>query len=118
MSDIPGWAVRGSKVVCVEPDGWRELRNNIVDPDGVMRFPERGETYTIREVRVRFVTEWNELLVGVLLDEVANPIAEGGSSTGEEPGFDIRGFRPVTSRAMERDIEIFRPTLDQVSEPA
>lgn len=104
MSGIPAWAVRKAKVVCIERDGWNDMRNKVTDEADLMSYPQFGETYTIREVRVRFVPEWGEVLVGVLLHEVSNPIAEGGSAFGEEPGFDVRGFRPVVSKAAEQDI--------------
>ena len=118
MGDIPGWAVRGAKVECVEPSGWSDMRNNVRDEGDLMSYPQLNAVYTIREVRVRFVPEWGQVLIGVLLDEVENPIAEGGSATGEEPAFDVRGFRPVTSNAAERDVELFTPLLDAVPEPA
>ena len=118
MTDIPGWAVRGSKLVCVEPSGWSDMRNKVTDDFDTMSYPQLDEVYTIREVRVRFVPEWGEVLIGLLLDEIENPIADGGSAGGEEPGFDVRGFRPLASRAAETDVAIFSPLLDQVSEPA
>jgi len=94
MSDIPSWAVRGSKVVCIE-QGWERASAHISDPYGLITYPVYRTTYTIREVRVRYVSEHNEVLIGVLLDEIVNPIAEGGSATGEEMGWDIRAFSPV-----------------------
>lgn len=107
MSDIPSWAVRGSKVVCVEPDDWSIARSFINDPAGLMTFPVEGETYTIREVRVRYVSEQNEVLVGVLLNEVVNPVCDGGSATGEEAGWDIRSFAPVkhAKQSVEQRVE-------------
>lgn len=98
MSDIPGWAVRGAKVMCIEKDNWGVSRPFIVDEAGQLTFPQNGEVYTIREVRVRFVTEHMQLMVGVLLDEVVNPVASFGSATGEEMCFDINGFRPLVAR--------------------
>lgn len=105
MTDIPSWAVRGAKVVFVGGE-YDPALNAIHDPAGVLKYPERGEAYTIREVRVRFVTEVMELIVGVLLDEIENPIADGGSATGEEMGFDVRDFRPLKRAKAERDMEL------------
>lgn len=51
MTDIPSWAVRGSKVVCIVRDGWDDTRGKIVDPEGVMTYPVAKLIYTIREVR-------------------------------------------------------------------
>lgn len=94
-TDIPSWAVRGSKVICLERDRWSAMRQRVEDPHGLMSYPEFALVYTLREVRVRFVPEWNEVMVGVLLEEVENPVATGGSATGEEPAWDIRGFAPI-----------------------
>lgn len=85
------------------------MRNKITDPAGLMTFPMFEGTYTIRQVRVRYVSEWNEVLIGVLLDEVVNPIADGGSATGEEPGWDIRAFAPL--RAAKQRVEAKVPEL-------
>lgn len=106
MGAIPSWAVRGAKVVCVEAD-FDLAFNKINDPSGLMSFPALGEVYTIREVRVRYVTEFDggEVLVGLLLNEVLNPVAVGGSATGEEPGFDVLCFRPLVEAAHEAEIE-------------
>jgi hypothetical protein len=106
MSDIPSWAVRGSRVVCVIEDGWAAARSKIVDPEEEMTFPVRGLIYTIREVRVRYVPEWNEVLVGVLVEEVVNPIASGGSAGGEEPSWDIRAFAPVRTARQRAQAEV------------
>jgi hypothetical protein len=69
----------------------------------------------VREVRVRYVTEWGgDVLVGITLDEVVNPIASGGSSTGEEPGWHVDCFRPLVRRSAETDVaDHFRHHLDQ-----
>jgi hypothetical protein len=92
--DIPSWAVRGSRVACLHDD-WSVMQQYIVDPEGLARFPTTDVPYTIREVRIRYVSEYSEVIVGVLLEEVVNPIAEGGSATGEEMAFDVRCFRPL-----------------------
>ena len=94
MSDIPSWAVRRAKVMCVIDD-W--ILDHIDDPAGLMTYPRKGVEYTIREVRVRYVSEASELIVGILLEEVQNPIASGGSATGEEMGWDVRCFAPLVS---------------------
>lgn len=104
--DIPSWAVRGAKVICIA-DGFDE-DPTIVDPRGLLRFPRLGFEYTIREVRVRYVSERSEVAVGILLREIENPIADCGSATGEEPGFAVQGFQPVKGvRAeVERELEV------------
>jgi hypothetical protein len=106
MTDIPSWAVRRAKVVCIM-NSWDESAR--VDPAGLMVAPVAGEEYTIREVRVRYVSEHNAVAVGILLDEIRNPIAEGGSATGEEPAWWVGGFRPLKTQAAEREIEISGP---------
>jgi len=95
---------------------WSETKRHVVDPEGLMSYPAKDAVYTIREVRVRYVTEWNELLVGILLVELVNPIAAGGSATGEEPAWDIRSFRPLVSDAAEReaDVGLFTHHLDKL----
>ncbi len=107
--DIPSWAVRGSKIICIERTGWAEVRKFTDDPYGQMTWPEFAGIYTIREVRIRFVTEYGEVLIGVLLEEVENPVAGGGSSTGEEPGFDIRGFAPIVLERRRAEAEVLEP---------
>jgi hypothetical protein len=109
MSDIPSWAVRGSKVICVERDDWEMTRRVVKDPEGLVTFPVFGETYTIREVRVRWVTEYNALLIGVLLEEIANPIADAGSATGEEMAWHIDGFQPVRRAKQRAEIRVSEP---------
>lgn len=108
-ADIPSWAVRGSKVSYVGAE-WtpeRIAENCIRDPGGITRYPVHGGEYTIREVRVRFVSEFMEVLVGLLLDEIRNPCADaGGSANGEEMGFWIGGFRPLKRAKAERNMEL------------
>jgi hypothetical protein len=67
------------------------------DPSGLMRFPVKDQVYTIREV-MRFVSESGE---AVYCSMKFNPVCDGGSSTGEEPGWDVRAFRSLVSRAEE-----------------
>lgn len=102
---IPSWAVRGAKVVCILDD-WDTAHT--IDPMGVMAFPKKDEIYTIREVRVRFVSEWSEVMVGVLVVEISNPVSEAGSATGEEFGFDIRCFRPLVQKDEEIEAQIYQ----------
>lgn len=104
--DLPSWAVRGSKIICIERTRWAEVRAHVDDPFGLMTWPEFAGIYTIREVRIRYVSEWNEVLIGVLLEEVENPIATGGSSTGEEPSWDIRGFAPVVLERKRAEVSV------------
>lgn len=99
MTDLPSWAVRGAKCVFVGGEFTSETCK-FGDPGGLLRFPVRGPVYTIREVRIRLVPEFgNEVVVGILLDEVRNPVADGGSAAGGEMAFDIREFRPLASLA-------------------
>lgn len=99
---IPSWAVRGAKVVCV--DGFEDaMAPYVIDPDRLMVYPQIGTVYTIREVRVRFVTEYGDVMVGVLLHELHNPKCTGGSATGEETAWWVGGFRPLTS--IDNDVE-------------
>jgi hypothetical protein len=107
-NDIPSWAVRGAKVICIA-EGFDQTV--VDDPLGELRWPSYGVEYTIREVRVRFLTEYMELGIGVLLHEIENPIAAGGSSTGEEPGFHISAFQPVKPVRAETEIKIEEPAL-------
>lgn len=69
--------------------------DGIYDPYGLLTFPEDGEVYTIREVRVRFVSEFMTVRVGLLLEEIENPITSEGSGAGEDMAFDARMFRPL-----------------------
>jgi hypothetical protein len=103
MSDIPSWAVRRSKVMCVVDD-W--VLDHVTDPYGLMTYPTKGAIYTVREVRVRYVSEVNELTVGILLDEIENPIATGGSASGEEMGWDVRCFAPLVSRHVKMQEQV------------
>lgn len=93
--NLPSWCVRGAEVICVTPDDWAELKALVVDPFGVMRYPEAGERYTIRRVRMEFVPEYMEVIVGLELEEIITPIASGGSGKGGEIAWDVRAFQPV-----------------------
>ena len=103
---LPSWAVRGAKVVCIEPNNWAETRAVVEDPYELIQYPQHGETSTIREVNVRFVPEYMEVIIGVLLREVVNIPADGGSAAGHEMAWDIRGFAPVVAAKHERRADV------------
>lgn len=97
---VPPWAVRGAKVVCVavfEPEP-----GITHDPLGLLRYPQTGEVYTVRDVSVRFTSERMDVSCGLLLAEIRNPPATGGSAAGSEMYFNVDGFRPVRHVEAER----------------
>ena len=93
MSDLPSWAVRGARVVCVvdspsyHPDGWNTIK---------------GEVYTIRRVDTRGRGY-------VVLREFKNPNTSG-------PYWPLADFRPAVEPKAEtedEDVALLRRHLDQ-----
>lgn len=100
-ANIPNWAVRGARCVFVGSH-FDPAENKITDPAGLIKYPVTNEVYTVREVRVRLVPEFgNEVMVGILLREIVNPIATAGSGAGGEMAFWIGDFRPLASIASD-----------------
>lgn len=100
MTDIPSWAVRGAKVVCItQAESPLTLRHN---------YPQKGGVYTIRAV----VVCSTDLHPALLLDEVVNHTWDRRISQ-LEPGFGIEHFRPVQTVTLSSDIaEHFEHLLD------
>lgn len=104
MSGVPAWAVRGAKVVCVDPNPWwygPEARGANV--------PVKDAVYTIREIVFGDA---------VLLEEIRNAPrlieVDGGGLTIGEPCFAIARFRPVIAKKSEaEDLALFRHHIDQ-----
>lgn len=83
----------GMKVICVWHVPTIHRRSHCF-------YPEKHGIYTIRDI---YVQNGRDLL---LLQEVHNPMWEGG----EEYGFNSRGFRPIVERKTE--ISIFTQMLN------
>lgn len=100
------WHV-GMKVVCVGGDGvgsrspewWAAWRQ-----DWGVTFPERGEVYSIRDMRVDRMGN-----LRIRLAEVINPVVEFTDGPSQEPWFHAWSFRPVQPR--KTDIAVFTAML-------
>jgi len=90
--DIPSWAFKGNRVVCVD---------DAIDGDiSGITIPQRGETYTIREVW------WNDAWRHwqVRLAEIVNPpFLYADHADPLEAAFNVSRFRPLVSQ--QDDIE-------------
>lgn len=91
----------GQKVVCVDMNTYGRLSRWKGE-----RVPNADQVYTIRAV---FVSDDGLDEVGVLLEEIRNPI----NWTGQEFGFLASRFRPVVER--KTDISTFTKILDDVN---
>jgi hypothetical protein len=93
----------GQKVVCVDDS---------MDERFVLfrMYPVRGNIYTIRDLP--FITAVNT--VGVLLEELRNPVASWLNAEDSEPSFRLDRFRPVTER--ETSIEFAHEILRSASQ--
>lgn len=111
MTDYTSWHV-GMKVVCVvDPD---KLGRNMKRFRGA-HFPQVGGIYTVREIRAL-----SDRVI-LLLAEISNQHIAGqkhsdGSYSHDEPGFNIKYFRPVQKR--KTDISIFTAMLHDKKEHA
>jgi hypothetical protein len=95
MSGIPAWAVKGAKVVCVEPNPWWSTKAAA----GVSS-PVRGGVYTIRAVHAD--------AEAILVEELHNPnrlVQLDGGHVVAEPCFAVWRFRPVVRRESDGEIE-------------
>lgn len=108
-ANVPSWCVRGAQVVCTVPDDWEDIKRYVTDPAGLMVYPVRGETYTIRKVRLAYVPEYMEVLIGLELVEIITPIAEGGSGKGGEIAWDVNAFQPVKHARAEIEQRVEEP---------
>lgn len=91
------WARVGVKCVCV-----KEARR-IYEYDQGCTFAEIGQTYTVRDVGV-FGGR-----VGIVLEEIVNPIGDVTKGFGGETGFPIHFFRPLITQA--DDIALIKSLL-------
>lgn len=106
MSAHQSWHV-GMKVVCIA--------SPIIIATGMKnfgaRYPVSGGVYTLREIRDD--APWGGKAIVVLLSEINNEHMIGSRRMGTyahvEPGFNVRGFRPLEAR--KTDISIFRQML-------
>jgi hypothetical protein len=92
MTGIPAWAALGAKVAALPGNGeWRDAL------DQPTTGPEGGEVCTITEIDAGF-------------DGVFIGLAGYGDGL-----FDLVRFRPVVPpKALDDDLSIFRPILDQI----
>jgi hypothetical protein len=99
MSDIPSWAKRGAKVVCIKRGRWSHQSR-------CQNFPVEGGKYTIREVKILGDGGY------LLLEEVHNAPRLWGNGDFDEPWFAIFRFRPLVEPKTEaEDREFFRHWL-------
>jgi hypothetical protein len=82
----------GQKVACIHHVPLDQRRFDCV-------YAEKGGVYTVRDI---YLNQGRDLL---LLQEIRNP----AGPTGDEYGFNARGFRPVVKR--KTSIEIFTAML-------
>lgn len=105
MSTIPAWVRVGAEVICVVALWHR----NDAQRRWLPNLPQLNQIYTIRKV-----VKSDRGVVGVLLNEVVNPV---GVLSGYESGFEIEKFRPVTKRTAEQDIAEHFADLLKVGAP-
>lgn len=101
MTDIPSWAVRGAKVVCV----------NVGPATSISVYsamPGKGQIYTIRRVNANF-SFWDGSYPAVWLDEVVRDESLYGPDA--DFPFGLWRFRPLVTRSQDQDIEQFRKLL-------
>jgi hypothetical protein len=94
MNDVPSWARKGVKVVCIDaaerpgPGEWTPI--------------ESGRTYTIRAVSILFAGQ-----IDLVLAEITRPLFFG-----LEPGYAIERFRPlVADKSESEDVALFEHHL-------
>ena len=94
---MSSWAAPGVKCVCVEDEGF-----SVAGKYGMM-FPVKGLEYTVRGV-----SSFGTYGLGLLLVEVANPIARWQNGV-HEAAWNIDCFRPLITQ--EQDLALFRHLL-------
>lgn len=99
----------GQKVVCVGMGP--KYRGNPILRDSPYNGIKIGGVYTIRSLNV-----WSLSLTIVCLHEVDNShlIGVGGGTI--EPGWDIRGFRPLIERKTDSGVAILKKIARDVTE--
>lgn len=96
------WAKPGNKVVCVRSPSTKFLRGH----EG----PKVNQVYTIRSVSSGTNT-FGEQAIGFRLVELVLP--EWNTTDGiMEPLFSSDCFRPLVTKTIEEDMEIFAPLLN------
>lgn len=106
MTAIPSWARKGARVTCID-DRWPGVGSS-----GLVK----GHVYTIDAVHTMNGTGRlpdGTLSVGyalVELREASNP--DDRRFPELERGFALVRFRPIVTRTIEQDAEIFAPLLD------
>lgn len=91
---MTSWAKPGVKCVCVKPKPSWAPSNAI--------YPVVGQVYTIQAVKP--VGYGGLTAPCLMLEEIDN------THIGQEPyepGFNLKGFRPLTNKTQEQDIELF-----------
>lgn len=101
---MSAWARPGVKCECIRvywhpSDAHRKWAPNIPTYKGV---------YTVRAV-----VEANDGDVGLLFEEVCNPVGK----TGWETGFRIDGFRPLAAKTIEQDVQMIFSLLEPSEVP-
>lgn len=100
MTDIPSWARRGAKVVCVA-DSWTDVVWGETAPT-------KGSVLTIREIRGSFSSRGG---LDLMFEEIVNrPLAYYDGTL--ECGFHHSRFRPLITRTEQQDLALFTPMLD------
>lgn len=99
MTNIPSWARVGAKCVCTFDF------SSFITADEVV--PKKGEIYTISEI---VVISDNP---GFRFSEIVNKPNQYKDGV-NECAFYVNCFRPLITRTLEQDMEIFAPLLEMV----